>query len=113
MATTQRDVATEIKRLAAERILVLDGAWGVLLQNRGLREADFRGERFASHRRDLLTDPDLLNLTRPDTARGRSGGGGLCPALAARPPHPANKRPRGGRGRRARRTTGSRRPSTR
>src|SRR3954467_8279672 len=69
MATTQRDVATEIKRLAAERILVLDGAWGVLLQNRGLREADFRGERFASHRRDLLNDPDLLNLTRPDIVR--------------------------------------------
>src|SRR3954453_23675000 len=69
MATTQRDVATEIKRLAAERILVLDGAWGVLLQSSGLTEADFRGERFASHSRDLLNDPDLLNLTRPDIVR--------------------------------------------
>ncbi len=69
MATTQRDVATEIRRLAEERILVLDGAWGVLLQNRGLNEADFRGERFRNHRRDLLNDPDLLNLTRPDIVR--------------------------------------------
>src|SRR4051795_10146071 len=74
MATTgitsnQRDVATEITKLAEERILVLDGAWGVLLQNRGLNEADFRGERFANHRRDVLNDPDLLNLTRPDIVR--------------------------------------------
>ena len=69
MATTQRDVATEIKKLAEERILVLDGAWGVLLQNRGLNEADFRGERFKDHPRDLLNDPDLLNLTRPDIVR--------------------------------------------
>jgi 5-methyltetrahydrofolate--homocysteine methyltransferase len=38
-----RNVADEIRRVAAERILVLDGAWGVLLQNRGLSEADFRG----------------------------------------------------------------------
>ena len=43
---------------------MLDGAWGVLLQNRGLKEADFRGERFADHPRDLLNDPDLLNMTR-------------------------------------------------
>jgi 5-methyltetrahydrofolate--homocysteine methyltransferase len=66
---TDRNVAHEIKRLAEERILVLDGAWGVLLQNRGLNEADFRGERFAAHARDLLNDPDLLNLTRPDIVR--------------------------------------------
>jgi 5-methyltetrahydrofolate--homocysteine methyltransferase len=64
-----RDVAGEIRKLAQERILVLDGAWGVLLQNRGLNEADFRGDRFAAHSRDLLNDPDLLNLTRPDIVR--------------------------------------------
>src|SRR4051812_26963635 len=69
MATTQRDAATEIRKLAEERILVLDGAWGVLLQNRGLTESDFRGDRFQNHRRDLLNDPDLLNLTRPDIVR--------------------------------------------
>ncbi|HEX3806122.1 MAG TPA: methionine synthase [Gaiellaceae bacterium] len=64
-----RDVAAQIRTLAAERILVLDGSWGVLLQNRGLTEADFRGERFAGHPRDVKNDPDLLNLTRPDIVR--------------------------------------------
>src|SRR5437763_5837305 len=64
-----RDVAGDIRNLAAERILVLDGAWGVLLQTRGLTEADFRGERFEHHRRDLLNDPDLLNITRPDIVK--------------------------------------------
>src|SRR5581483_7132563 len=64
-----RDVAADIRSLAAERILVLDGAWGVLLQSRGLTEADFRGERFAGHTRDVRNDPDLLNLTRPDIVR--------------------------------------------
>src|SRR6059058_5990351 len=64
-----RDVAGDIRNLAAERILVLDGAWGVLLQSRGLTEADFRGERFAAHERDVKNDPYLLNLTRPDIVR--------------------------------------------
>src|SRR3954451_15857128 len=64
-----RNVADDIRSLAAERILVLDGAWGVLLQSRGLSESDFRGERFASHSRDVKNDPDLLNLTRPDIVR--------------------------------------------
>src|SRR6201995_3770755 len=64
-----RDVAADIRRIAAERILVLDGAWGVLLQSRGLTEADFRGERFAGHPRDVKNDPDLLNLTQPQIVR--------------------------------------------
>jgi len=64
-----RDVAAHIREEATERILVLDGAWGVLLQNRGLSDADFRGERFADHPRDLLNDPDVLNLTQPDIVR--------------------------------------------
>ena len=48
---------------------MLDGAWGVLLQSSGLSEQDFRGERFADHPRDLLNNPDVLNLTRPDVVR--------------------------------------------
>jgi 5-methyltetrahydrofolate--homocysteine methyltransferase len=64
-----RDVAGELRKLAQERILVLDGAWGVLLQGRGLAEADFRGARFADHPRDLVNDPDLLNLTQPEIVR--------------------------------------------
>src|ERR1700675_984473 len=61
-----RDVAGEIRRLAEERIVVLDGAWGVLLQGRGLSEEDFRGERFRDHGREVKGDPDLLNLTQPE-----------------------------------------------
>ena len=63
------DAASRIRQLAAERILVLDGAWGVLLQSRGLSEADFRGERFREHPRDVKNDPDLLNLTQPEIVR--------------------------------------------
>jgi 5-methyltetrahydrofolate--homocysteine methyltransferase len=63
------ETANRIRQLAAERILVLDGAWGVLLQSRGLSEADFRGDRFAAHERDVKNDPDLLNLTQPHLVR--------------------------------------------
>jgi 5-methyltetrahydrofolate--homocysteine methyltransferase len=55
-----------LKQILAQRIAVLDGAWGVLLQGRGLSEEEFRGERFADHPRDLRGDPDLLNLTQPE-----------------------------------------------
>ena len=51
---------------AAERILVLDGAMGTLIQDYVLSEDDFRGARFRDHARDLRGDNDLLSLTRPD-----------------------------------------------
>jgi 5-methyltetrahydrofolate--homocysteine methyltransferase len=60
------DARSRLEQLLDERIVVLDGSWGVLLQGWGLDEADFRGERFADHDRDVKGDPDLLNLTRPD-----------------------------------------------
>jgi 5-methyltetrahydrofolate--homocysteine methyltransferase len=59
-----------LEALLAERIVVLDGSWGVLLQNRGLTEEEWRGERFADHPRDVKGDPDLLNLTRPEIVEG-------------------------------------------
>jgi 5-methyltetrahydrofolate--homocysteine methyltransferase len=65
----RRDVATEISRLARERILVLDGAWGTMVHAAGLRPEDYRGERFASHHLDVAGDPDVLNVTRPDLIR--------------------------------------------
>jgi 5-methyltetrahydrofolate--homocysteine methyltransferase len=64
-----RDVANEIRTIAKERILVLDGAWGVLLQGRGLSEADFRGDRFRDHPLPVHNDPDLLNITQPEVVR--------------------------------------------
>jgi 5-methyltetrahydrofolate--homocysteine methyltransferase len=66
MATTAAAPATELSELLAQRILVLDGAWGTMLQRLGLEDADYRGERFRDHPRDVKGDPDLLNLTRPD-----------------------------------------------
>jgi len=55
--------------LLRERILVLDGAMGTMLQRHRFTEEDFRGERFADHPRDLRGDNDLLCLTRPDAVR--------------------------------------------
>ena len=61
---------SRIRELLAERILVLDGAWGTMIQNAGLAPEDYRGERFRDHPRDVAGDPDLLNLTRPDVVLG-------------------------------------------
>ncbi|HET8984403.1 MAG TPA: methionine synthase [Trueperaceae bacterium] len=49
-----------------ERVLILDGAMGTMIQRTDLNEADFRGERFRQHDRDLKGANDLLVLTRPD-----------------------------------------------
>ena len=53
-------------RLLRERILVLDGAMGTMLQSYRLDEADFRGNRFPDHPRDLKGCNDVLSLTRPE-----------------------------------------------
>ncbi len=58
-----------LERIFAERILVIDGAMGTMIQARGLVEADFRGERFRDHPRDLRGDNEILVLTRPDVIR--------------------------------------------
>jgi len=55
-----------LRALFAERIGVLDGAMGTMLQSHALTEADFRGERFRAHPCDLKGNNDLLCLTRPD-----------------------------------------------
>ncbi len=60
------DSRPSFSALLAERILVLDGATGTLIQAYGLGEADYRGERFAGHPQDLKGNHDLLCLTRPD-----------------------------------------------
>jgi 5-methyltetrahydrofolate--homocysteine methyltransferase len=59
------DTRTALERLLAERIVVLDGSWGVLIQRRVRGEDAYRGERFRDHPRDVAGDPDLLNLTQP------------------------------------------------
>src|SRR5690349_3195547 len=60
------DTAARLRAMLAQRILVLDGAIGTMLQRRRLGEAAFRGERFREHPRPLQGDNDLLCLTRPD-----------------------------------------------
>lgn len=50
----------------AERILLLDGAMGTMIQRYRLSEADYRGERFADYGQDLKGNNDLLSLTQPD-----------------------------------------------
>lgn len=56
---------TELTALARERILVLDGAMGTMIQARQFDEAAFRGERFKDFHRDLRGNNDLLILTQP------------------------------------------------
>ncbi len=52
--------------LLSSRVLLLDGAMGTMIQRYKLTEADFRGDRFLGHPRDLRGNSDLLILTRPD-----------------------------------------------
>ena len=52
-----------------ERILILDGAMGTMIQAYGLGEDDFRGERFSDHTIPLRGNNDILSLTRPDVVR--------------------------------------------
>ena len=55
--------------LLAQRILILDGAMGTMIQRFKLVEADYRGERLKDHPRDLKNNSDVLVLTRPDVVR--------------------------------------------
>jgi len=55
--------------MAAERILVLDGAMGTMIQALGLDEEGFRGARFDAWNREVRGNNDLLNLSRPDSVR--------------------------------------------
>ncbi|HEY2795797.1 MAG TPA: homocysteine S-methyltransferase family protein, partial [Micromonosporaceae bacterium] len=49
-----------------QRVAVLDGAWGTMLQGAGLTADDYRNDDLRDHSRDVTGDPDLLNITRPD-----------------------------------------------
>ncbi len=66
----QADRTSELHALLSERLLVLDGAMGTMIQRHGLQEADYRGERFKDHPHDLKGNNDLLVLTRPDVVGG-------------------------------------------
>ena len=62
--------ALKLKEACRSRLLFIDGAMGTMIQRHQLTEADYRGERFASHTHDLRGNNDLLCLTRPDVIQG-------------------------------------------
>ena len=61
--------AADLPALLAQRILVIDGAMGTMIQRHKLGEEDFRSERWRNHPKDLKGNNDLLVLTRPDVIR--------------------------------------------
>ncbi len=63
---TRTERVKTLKAIARERILVFDGSWGVLIQNKGLEEADYRGDRFTAFKGQMKGNNDILCLTRPD-----------------------------------------------
>src|SRR5437879_4837260 len=67
--TTPSPLESALRRAAAERILVLDGAMGTMIQALKLDEAGYRGARFADWKRDVRGNNDLLILSQPDAIR--------------------------------------------
>ena len=59
-------IEASLRSLLQQRILILDGAMGTMVQQYKLDEADFRGARFGNHHKELKGNNDLLVLTRPD-----------------------------------------------
>ena len=61
--------AQALPGLLAQRIVIIDGAMGTMIQRYKLTEADYRGSRFADHPKDLKGNNELLQFTRPDVIR--------------------------------------------
>ena len=55
-----------IQEVLKERILIIDGAMGTMIQQHKLEEEDYRGERFKDWHTDVKGNNDLLSITRPD-----------------------------------------------
>ncbi|MDH3496943.1 MAG: methionine synthase [Gemmatimonadota bacterium] len=66
MMPTTTDRIAQLQTLLAQRILVLDGAMGTMIQSYDLTEDDFRGARLRDHPQELRGNNDILALTRPD-----------------------------------------------
>ncbi len=66
----RKEVEERLKKILSERILVMDGAMGTMIQSHGLSEEDYRGERFRDHPMPQKGNNDLLVLTRPGIIRG-------------------------------------------
>ncbi|MGY8858759.1 MAG: methionine synthase [Pseudomonadales bacterium] len=55
-----------LEQILKQRIVIIDGAMGTMIQTENLVESDYRGERFADHGSDVKGNNELLSLTRPD-----------------------------------------------
>ena len=66
----QNNRARLLEQLLQERILVIDGAMGTMIQQHKLGEADYRGKRFAEWPSDLTGNNDLLVITQPQIIGG-------------------------------------------
>jgi 5-methyltetrahydrofolate--homocysteine methyltransferase len=66
--TTDRTAA--LRELLRERIVVIDGAMGTMIQTHKLQEEDYRGDAFRDCKKDVKGNNDLLNVTRPDVVEG-------------------------------------------
>ena len=60
------DKTEQIKQLMSEKILILDGAMGTMIQSYKLEEKDYRGDQFIAHPCDLKGNNDLLSITQPN-----------------------------------------------
>ncbi|MBB4304851.1 5-methyltetrahydrofolate--homocysteine methyltransferase [Rhodobium orientis] len=69
MTAPVSETGKTLRAAASERILILDGAMGTMIQGYGFSEADYRGTRFADWNSDVKGNNDLLNLTQPDAIR--------------------------------------------
>ena len=63
-------VYQQLRDLLSQRILIIDGAMGTMIQRHKLEEADYRGERFADWHSDVKGNNDLLVLTQPHIIQG-------------------------------------------
>ena len=66
MTVTDSTLSSQLTTLLKERIMILDGGMGTMIQNHNLEESDYRGERFAEWHIDVKGNNDLLVLTRPE-----------------------------------------------
>lgn len=66
----RQDRISALHAQAAQRILIIDGAMGTMIQRHKLGEADYRGKRFANHHKDVKGNNDLLVLTQPQIVAG-------------------------------------------
>lgn len=63
---TKKSIRKKMENLLSNRIMLLDGAMGTLIQQEKLSEEDFRGDKFSQHEHELLGNNDILNITQPN-----------------------------------------------